>query len=62
MGCYSVTKKNEFLPFAATWTDEEGIMLSGVRQRKANTVWYHLYVETKKSWQTSEYNKKETDS
>ena len=36
------------LPFAATWMDLEGIMLSEiVRQRKTNTV-YHLYVESKK--------------
>ena len=27
-------------------------MLSEIRQRKTNTVWYHLYVESKK------YNKK----
>ena len=29
---------------------------------KTNTVWYHLYVESKKIQQTSEYNKKEVDS
>ena len=38
------------------------IMLSQIRQRKTNTVWYHLYVESKKTQQTSEYNIKETDS
>ena len=26
----------------------EGMMLSEIRQRKTNTVWYHLYVESKK--------------
>ena len=43
--------KNEILPFAATWMDLEGIMLSEISQRKTNTIWYHLYVESK------EYNK-----
>ena len=28
--------------------DLEGIMLSEISQRKTNTVWYHLYVESKK--------------
>ena len=40
-------KKNEILPFAAMWMDLEGIMLSEIRQRKTNTVCYHLYVESK---------------
>lgn len=30
--CYAAIKKNETLPFAATWTELEGIMLSEVRQ------------------------------
>ena len=48
MKYYSAIKKNEILPFAATWMDLEGIMLSEISQRKTNTVWYHLYVESKK--------------
>ena len=28
--------------------DLEGIMLSEVSQRKENTIWYHLYMESKK--------------
>ena len=44
----STIKKNEILPFAATWMDLEGIMLSEISQRKTNTVWYNLYVESKK--------------
>ena len=31
-------KKNEMLPFAATWMDIENITLSEIRQRKTNTV------------------------
>ena len=38
-----------------------GSMLSEISQRKTNTV-YHLYEEIKNLKQTSEYNKKETDS
>ena len=30
--CYSAIKKNENLPFVATWMDLEGIMLSEIRQ------------------------------
>ena len=29
---YTAIKKNEFLPFAATWMDLEGIMLSEISQ------------------------------
>ena len=31
---YSATRKKEILPFATTWVDLEGIILSEVRQRK----------------------------
>ena len=47
MKYYSAIKKNEILLFAATWMDLEGIMISEC-QRETNTVWYHLYVESKK--------------
>ena len=35
------------MPFSATWMDLENITLSEVSQRDTNTIWYHLYVESK---------------
>ena len=34
---YSATKKNEIMPFAATWIQLEMIIVSEVRKRKTNT-------------------------
>ena len=39
-------KKNEIMPFAATWTDPEIIILSEVSETKTNIIWHHLYVES----------------
>ena len=39
-------KKNEIMPFIATWMDLEIITLSGISQRKTN-ISYNLYVESK---------------
>ena len=36
MECYSAIKKNDIMPFAATWMDLEIIILSEVSQRKTN--------------------------
>ena len=47
MEYYSAIRKNEIMSFAATCLDLELIILSEVRKRKTNTIWYHLYVESK---------------
>ena len=36
--CYSVIKSKEILPFATTYMNLEGIMLSEINKRKTNTV------------------------
>ena len=36
MEYYSAIKKNEILPFATTWMEPEGIMLSEISQSKTN--------------------------
>ena len=36
------------MPFAETWMDLEIITLSEISQTKTNTIWYCLYVESKK--------------
>ena len=38
MEYYSAIKKNEILPFAATWMQLEIIILSEVSQKKKNTI------------------------
>ena len=40
-------KENEIISFTATWMNLEIIILSEVSQKKTNTVWYHLHVESK---------------
>ena len=37
MEYYSAIKKNEILPFAITWMDLEGIMLSEISQTEKDT-------------------------
>ena len=48
---YAAIKRNKILPFAATWMDLEGIMLSEMSDRERQILYditYHLYVESKK--------------
>ena len=42
MEYYSAIKKNEIMPFAATWMDLEIIILSEVSQTKTNIIPYHI--------------------
>ena len=44
MGYYSAIKKNEILPFAATWMDTENIMLSEVRQKDKYYMDFYLHL------------------
>ena len=46
MEYYSAIKKNEIMPFAATWMHLEIVILSEVIQTKTNT-YYRLHVESK---------------
>ena len=45
MEYYLAIKKNESMPFAATWISLE--LVKQVRKRKTNIIWYHLYVGKK---------------
>ena len=44
---YSAIKKEAIMPCAATWMDLE-IIIPSKLDRIANTIWYHLHVESKK--------------
>ena len=39
---YSAIRKNEILPFATTWMELEGIMLSGIRERQISYDFTHM--------------------
>ena len=51
MEYYSAIKKNEIMPFAATWMDQEIVILSKVNRQRRN-IWCTLYVESKKKIRT----------
>jgi len=38
MEYYLATKKNEIMPFAATWMDQKSVIQSEVRQKRRNTI------------------------
>ena len=52
MEYYSAKKKKRerenISPFTATWMNLESIMLCEMSDRKTNTIWSHLYIESKK--------------
>ena len=60
MEYYSAIRKNETMPFAATWMDLRIITLSKTK-KKTCSIWYHLYVESK-IWHNALIYKTETDS
>ena len=49
MEYYSAVKKNGIMPFAATWIDQEIIILSEVSQRKTYIMWDYNHVEPNKN-------------
>ena len=48
MEYYLAMRKNEIMPFAATWVELEGIMLSEISQSEKNIICFHSYVEFEK--------------
>ena len=61
MEYYSAIKKNEVMPFAATWMDLEIVALSEVSQTKTNT--YDITCMWNLKYGTNELNyETETDS
>ena len=48
MECYSAIKKHEIMLLATMQTDLEIVIEWSKSERERNTVWYHLYVESKK--------------
>ena len=61
MKYYSAIKKNEIMPFEATWMGPEIVILSEISQTKTHIIWYHFYVESKKDTNELIY-KTETNS
>ena len=44
MEYYSAIKKNEIMPFVATWIELETLILSEVRKTKTNTIYDITYI------------------
>ena len=65
MEYYSAIKKNEIMPFAATWVYLEIVILREVSQTekdKSNIICYHLYVGSKQNHTKELIYRIETDS
>ena len=56
MEYYSAMRKKEILPFATTLMDLEDTVLSEVSQRKTNSLWSHLHLESKKAKRNREWH------
>ena len=56
MKYYLAVKNEEILPFVKTWMDLEDIMLSEICQTVKNTIWSHLYVDSKPNTKCIEKN------
>ena len=48
MEYYLAPRKNEIVPFTATWMELEGIMLSEISQSEKNIIYFHSYVDLEK--------------
>ena len=48
MEYYLALGNNEIMPFAATWRELEGIMLSEISQLEKDTIYFHSYVDLEK--------------
>ena len=62
MEYYSAIKKNEIMPFAATWMDLKIVILSELSRTKTNIICYCLYMESRKNDTNELIYKTETDS
>ena len=62
MEYYSVIKKNEIMPFAATWMDLKIIILSEVSQRQISYNIIYIWKQTNIKYTNEPIYKTETDS
>ena len=58
---YSATKKKEVLPFARTWVDLEGSMLSEMSDREKQRLYYLIYIWNLKTKSKQTHRKRDQD-